>query len=199
MSKKIIKKQNKTLIIRGDKKVSDTLKKIKLFTNIDEFQNIQNISTEDVEEAFDKWSKMIGNVREEDFAKMIIALCEQYTKEELAAMVLSQMITLKFNDFNLASYEILKRKIKMTKEERAAEKRRQHQEVSHIFYNEILKDKKIINNKHDMLILVEHLVNPLITYATRYPVKIKLSNYELSEYTDNIIKNKLKKYIKIID
>ena len=199
MSKKIIKKQNKTLIIRGDKKVSDTLKKIKLFTYIDEFQNIQNISTEDVEEAFDKWSKMIGNVREEDFAKMIIALCEQYTKEELAAMVLSQMITLKFNDFNLASYEILKRKIKMTKEERAAEKRRQHQEVSHIFYNEILKDKKIINNKHDMLILVEHLVNPLITYANRYPVKIKLSNYELSEYTENIIKNKLKKYIKIID
>lgn len=199
MSKKIIKKQNKTLIIRGNKKVSDTLKKLKLFTNIDEFQNIQNISTEDIEEEFDKWSEMIANLHEEDFAKMIIALCEQYTKEELAAMVLSQMITLKFNDFNLASYEILKRKIKMTKEERAAEKRRQYQEVSHIFYNEILKDTKIINNKHDMQILVEHLVNPLITYARRYPVKLKLSNYELSEYTENILKNKLKKYIKIID
>ena len=114
-------------------------------------------------------------------------------------MVLSQMITLKFNNFNLASYETLKRKIKMTKEERDAEKRKQHQEVSHIFYNEILKDEKIINNKHDMQILVEHLVNPLITYASRYPVKLKLSNYELSEYTENLIKNKLKKYIKIID
>ena len=109
------------------------------------------------------------------------------------------MITLKFNNFNLASYETLKRKIKMTKEERDAEKRKQHQEVSHIFYNEILKDEKIINNKHDMQILVEHLVNPLITYASRYPVKLKLSNYELSEYTENLIKNKLKKYIKIID
>lgn len=179
--------------------MNTNLNGLELFKKIDKFQNIETISNEDVEEAFDKWSEMIGNVHEEDFAKMIIALCEQYTKEELAAMVLSQMITLKFNDFNLASYEILKRKIKMTKEERAAEKRRQHQEVSHIFYNEILKDKKIINNKHDMLILVEHLVNPLITYATRYPVKIKLSNYELSEYTENIIKNKLKKHIKIID
>ncbi len=179
--------------------MSDTLKKLKLFTNIDEIQNIQNISTEDIEEEFDKWSDMIGNLHKEDFAKMIIALCEQYTKEELAAMVLSQMITLKFNNFNLASYETLKRKIKMTKEERDAEKRKQHQEVSHIFYNEILKDEKIINNKHDMQILVEHLVNLLITYASRYPVKLKLSNYELSEYTENLIKNKLKKYIKIID
>ena len=55
--------------------MSDTLKKLKLFTNIDEIQNIQNISTEDIEEEFDKWSDMIGNLHEEDFAKMIIALC----------------------------------------------------------------------------------------------------------------------------
>ena len=83
--------------------MNTNLNGLELFKKIDKFQNIETISNEDVEEAFDKWSEMIGNVREEDFAKMIIALCKQYTKEELAGMVLSQMITLKFNNFNLAA------------------------------------------------------------------------------------------------
>lgn len=172
---------------------------LELFTKVRKFQNLETISMDDIKLEFNKWEEILDSLSEEDYSKMIILLCERYTKEELAAMVLSQKITLKFNEFNLASYEILKRKIKMTKKEREEENRRQHQEVYFIFHNEILSDKKIRQNKHDMKMLVDNLAKPLIMYTNRYPVKIKLSNYELSKYTENMIKDKLKKYIRIID
>ena len=143
--------------------------------------------------------EVLDSLSEEDYSNMISLLCKQYTKEQLAVMVLSQTITLKFNEFNLAFYELLKRKINMTEAEREEEKRRQYQEVYLIFHNEILRDKKIRQNKHDMKMLIDYLAKPLIKYASKYPVKIRLSNYELSEYTENMIKDKLRKYIKIID
>lgn len=172
---------------------------LELFTKIGKFQNLEAVAIEDIEQEYDKWEEVLDSLSEEDYSNMISLLCKQYTKEQLAVMVLSQTITLKFNEFNLAFYELLKRKINMTEAEREEEKRRQHQEVYLIFHNEILRDKKIRQNKHDMKMLIDYLAKPLIKYASRYPVKIRLSNYELSEYTENMIKDKLRKYIKIID
>ena len=172
---------------------------LELFTKIEKFQNLEAVSTDDIEQEFNKCEDILDSLSEEDYSKMINLLCQRYTKEELAAIILSQNITLKFNEFNLAFYELLKRKINMTESEREEEKKRQYQEVYLIFHNEILMDKKIRQNKHDMKMLIDYLANPLIKYASKYPVKIKLSHYELSEYTENMIKDKLKKYIKIID
>lgn len=172
---------------------------LELFTKIGKFQNLEAVAIEDIEQEYDKWEEVLDSLSEEDYSNMISLLCKQYTKEQLAVMVLSQTITLKFNEFNLAFYELLKRKINMTEAEREEEKRRQYQEVYLIFHNEILRDKKIRQNKHDMKMLIDYLAKPLIKYASKYPVKIRLSNYELSEYTENMIKDKLRKYIKIID
>lgn len=172
---------------------------LEVFKKVENFRNLENISTDDVVDEFKKWEAILDSLSEEDYAEMITILCKQYTKEQLAGMVLSQMMTLKFNEFNLAFYEILKRKINMTKEEREEEKRRKQREVHYIIYNEILTDNRIKQNKQDLEILNSRFIQHLTKDVLIYPVKIKMRNYNFSEFAKNLILDKLRRYIKIID